>query len=91
MTQKGSDQISFVTVKHGTYIILFNSLPTLKEETNLGRLIQSDDGFYYWFPCDFEGGCISNWVLKVIYDKVEELNKEWNQIIENEFKKDSNS
>ena len=26
-------------------------------------------------------GCISSWILKDIYDRIEDLNREWNNII----------
>ena len=62
------------------YRITFN-------KTYLGDLVMLEDGFYNWFPCKFDGSCISSWVLLDIHNKLEKLNKEWNSIINKEFKK----
>lgn len=60
------------TKEKNIYKISFNN-------TNLGTLVKLEDGYYNWLPCDLNGGCLSSWVLKDIYNKLEVLNKEWNE------------
>ena len=61
-------------------------------KANLGELEMLDDGFYYWFPGPSMSGsgCISSWILKDIYDRIEDLNREWNNIINKEFDEKNN-
>lgn len=63
-----------------SYTVKFNTVL-------LGSLRTVEDGFYYWFPTEFEGSCVAAWVIRDISNKLDELNKEWNEIIEKEFSK----
>lgn len=51
----------------------------------LGSLIMTEDGFYKWFPTDFNGSCIEEWVLLDIANKLKELNKDINKNIKDYF------
>ena len=73
-------EITYSKENINNYIIFFNNI-------FLGELKVLEDGFYYYFPCEFKGSCISSWILKDIYNKLEELNKEWNDKINNYFNK----
>lgn len=54
----------------------------------LGKLVKLEDGFYEWFPPNFNEAYISAWVLYQIYDKIQSLNEDWaNQIYEELDKK----
>ena len=54
-------------------------------DTYFGDFIISDDGFYHWFPKKSNGGYISAWLLRALADKLDELNKDWNDTINKEF------
>ena len=66
----------FKVVTPSIYIISAN-------EISLGEFRQLEDGFYNWFPSNFNGSCMSSWVLKEIYEKLESLNKDWQDKINN--------
>lgn len=56
------------------------------QSINLGELAMLEYGFYNWFPPNFIGhGCVGSWVLKDIYTKLEEINKEYNESINKYF------
>lgn len=48
-------------------------------EVTESQLIQEVDGFYYYFPQD--GGFISADGLRIIADKLDRRNKDWNEYI----------
>ena len=47
-------------------------------------IIQEVDGFYYYYPPE-NGTCYASHTLRVIADKLDEINKPWTEIIEREF------
>lgn len=51
-----------------------------------GLLIIDDAGFYNWLPPSGLHGYIPTWVLQNIVDKLNELNKDWQDEIEREHK-----
>lgn len=55
---------------------------------DIGRLFQSDDGFYYYDPLCQEGesGLWAAWWMRQIADKLDELNKPWDDHINEYFK-----
>lgn len=62
-------------------------------KADLGELEMLEDGFYHWFPgvSMSNNGCISSWILKDIYEKLEELNKGWNEVMNQYFKDEKNN
>lgn len=46
----------------------------------LGDLMQKEDGFFDFWPTDRDG-CWAAYVLRAIADKLDELNKPWDDII----------
>lgn len=72
-------KITFKEVNKYCYDILFDNRPLL------GQLSIEEDGYFHWFPELTNEGRIDSWVLKEIYLKLEELNKEWNDIINKEL------
>ena len=51
---------------------------------NIGDLVVMTDGYYCWFPVNKRVGGISTEVLQYIVDKLNELNKEWDDIVQND-------
>lgn len=60
------------------YGISFNNI-------NLGDLVYLEDGFYHYFPINYKSSCISSWVLKDIANKLDELNKPYEEEIKKYF------
>jgi hypothetical protein len=52
------------------YVITFR-------DTSLGKLTRLEDGLFYWFPGNFNGTCLSGWVVDDIAIKMYELNSDW--------------
>lgn len=53
----------------------------------VGDLVMGDDGYYAWWPSEPPSGrhgFIEQGVLKELYDKLYELNKEWDEIVQND-------
>jgi hypothetical protein len=49
----------------------------------IGDMFPDVDGFYYFWPIK-EGGSWSEYSLRLLADKLKELNKEWKEIIQND-------
>lgn len=75
---KSKTQLTFTKVNEVIYNISFNNC-------DLGKLCCIEDGFFYWFPPKFDGGFIDSWILKQIYEYVDELNRPYNESIDRFF------
>ena len=40
------------------------------------------DGYYYYWPEKEKGGCWSPWMLRDVTDKLDEVNKPWDDIVQ---------
>lgn len=60
------------------------SITVLFNNNWLGDLICLEDGSYYFDPVD-KGGVWSGWILRQIADKLEEVNKPWEDLIAKTF------
>jgi len=48
-----------------------------------GTLEMKEDGYYDWYPSfPSTSGYIPSWVLRAISDKLDELNKDWDEQVE---------
>ena len=54
----------------GIYHITFNKIV-------VGELIMGHCGFYQYWPNENLTGCLDEWTLREIADKMKELNAEW--------------
>lgn len=51
----------------------------------MGDMIIGDDGYYAWWPNeDLRAGYIPSWVLRELADKLDELNKDWDEQLKND-------
>lgn len=50
-----------------------------------GDLFQKEDGYYDWWPPKSNGGCWPSYILRQIADKLDELNKPWDDEINKYF------
>jgi hypothetical protein len=50
-----------------------------------GVVEQSDDGYHYWWPDNGGNGYLSSQVLKAIADLLDNLNEEWDAIVQKEI------
>ena len=71
---KNKQYISFNKINNQKYDVIFEN------GIKLGELLMDCDGyFYFWFErCD---GSWESWVLRIICDKMDEINKPWNDEI----------
>lgn len=49
----------------------------------MGEMIVGDDGYYAWWP-ERGDGYIDSWILRELADKLDDLNKEWNDQVQND-------
>jgi hypothetical protein len=47
-------------------------------EVYAGELAPKEDGYWDWYP-ELRPGYIPSWVLRSIADKLDELNKDWDE------------
>lgn len=73
------DEIVFVVDKLNHSNVMFGKLL-------IGEIYPEVDGYYVFLPIK-EGGYWSGWVLKTIYNKLEELNKAWDVHLTQVFSK----
>lgn len=50
----------------------------------IGNFIVSDDGYFYYSPLT-NPGLFSSYTLKLISDKLEELNEQWDEKVKNDL------
>jgi hypothetical protein len=55
----------------------------------LGKFIMDVDGFYYYWPCEKLTGSWSSYSLRGIADKLDELNKEYEENVKEYFREHS--
>lgn len=55
-----------------------------ENEVYIGDFVVGDDGYYAYWP-EHHGGCLDSWHLFDIHQNLEELNKEWNDKINNDI------
>lgn len=65
------------------------SLNVSFKNLSLGELIIKEDGCYSWFPRDDRKGYLSSWVLKDIAAKLDELNGDWEEMIDKMLKEEN--
>ena len=53
----------------------------------MGDIVISDDGYYVWWPDHTREGYIESHVLRTLADKLDELNKAWDDEIHEYFDK----
>lgn len=58
-----------------------------ENNVKFGELLRDVDGFFYFWIERANGGCISDFILKELAEKMEELNKDWKRELEEHFKK----
>lgn len=51
----------------------------------IGEAVQLEDGFWYRWNDGSRTGAEEAWILRAIADRLDELNKPWRDIIEQEF------
>ena len=78
LKQKMSDKLAFTPDPPEGYEVL---APSGKY---LGDLFKLEDGCFYFFP-NFTGGC-AGWWMRQIADKLDELNKPWEEYINETLK-----
>jgi len=66
-------------VDHGLYTVYFRDNGKI-----LGEFVQDESGFF-GFYCDTKGSW-SSWTLKAIADRLDEINKPWDEKINEYFK-----
>lgn len=71
--------LMFVNTDLGRYEVLHEN------GVSLGQLFAKEDGFYDWWPTQWNGGYIPSYILREIADKLDELNQEWGKNIDEYF------
>ncbi len=61
-------------IMDGMYVIYFN-----KKE--LGSIVSQEDGYYQFIPGRSNVGYWSSYALRLVADKLDEMNKEWDEHI----------
>ena len=54
----------------------------------LGDFAKDVDGYYYYWPSPYPNGSWPAYALRMIADKLDELNKEWDDEIRSYFEKE---
>lgn len=75
--------IQFVEINKGSKVSVYYK--TNNDSISLGDLICLEDGFFNWFPPNYDGSCVDYYTLKTITDKLFELNKDWEKQLNNYF------
>ena len=47
---------------------------------------QSEDGYYYWWPTESKG-MYSSHILRLVANRLDQLNTKWNKILDQELMK----
>lgn len=76
--KKENDLVYLVKAERNTYRVYFEN------GVFMGDVVQSEDGFYNFWPESSTGGYWASHVLRAIADKLDELNKPWQDQIDND-------
>jgi hypothetical protein len=49
------------------------------ETAYIGDFLKDVDGYFYYWPPPNQGGCFVAWLLRALADKLDEINKDWNE------------
>ena len=60
----------------GSYYVYTNT------DVYIGVFVMDVDGYYYYWPEKEKGGCWSPWMLRDVTDKLDEVNKPWDDIVQ---------
>jgi hypothetical protein len=53
---------------------------------HMGEMIMAEDGYFVWFPITpGRGGFIEAWVLRELADKLDDVNREWDEKVRREL------
>jgi major membrane immunogen (membrane-anchored lipoprotein) len=52
----------------------------------MGNLEVGDDGYYVWWDDKNNSGYVPSWILRELADKLDELNKEWDEGVKEFFR-----
>lgn len=55
---------------------------------HVGDIVKDVDGYFYWWPLRTNYGSWPAYALRMIADKLDELNKEWDESVRSYFEKD---
>lgn len=74
-----------MTKKYCTYKKYSSSYEIFFENgVKIGALIMCEDGYYNFFP-ELRGGYWTSYIMREIADKVDEINKPWDEKIQQEL------
>jgi hypothetical protein len=76
-------KLTFNEISKNNIEISFNKI-------GLGSLILLENGYFNWFPTNFNGSCIDKWVLIQIVEKLNELNRDYENQLNENFKNQLN-
>ena len=68
--------ITLTKIDTGYDVIFYNGV-------NIGTFEMLEDGYYHYWPTQ-RGGCWASYAMRAIADKLDELNKPWNDQIMND-------
>ena len=73
--------ITLINISKGLYQLKFEN------DADLGEFVMDIDGYFYWYPGEPKRGCYPDYIIKEIYEKLTELNKEFDLKIKEKFSK----
>ena len=79
--------ITHVELESGRLSLLYGNG---KSQKSIGLAVLDVDGYYYFWSNENDG-LWSSYSLRLIADKLEELNKDWDEKISQEFKRNCNN
>lgn len=65
----------------GGYRAYWKSWPGSTEKL-MGEVFKLEDGYYVYWPGSYLQGCYTEWFLRSMADKLWELNKDWDEIVQ---------
>lgn len=66
-------------------------IKTKSADRTIGEIIEDVDGYFYFFLVDYNDGAFSSQMLDEISNKLDKLNKTWNNKINEYFSKQTKS
>jgi hypothetical protein len=73
-----ADMVKFTKQSENDYLIVFEN------GICLGHLLKEVDGYFVYYP-ETRGGFMESWIMRIIADKMDDLNRDWDETARREI------
>jgi hypothetical protein len=76
--RKPTDMVTFTKQSENDYLVVFEN------GVILGHLLKEVDGYFVFYP-ELRGGFWESLIMRILADKMDDLNRDWDEIVQREI------